>query len=326
MTVLEKAARAAQHAPSVFNTQPWSWRITGDTLELYADSTRRLDTVDRDGRLLLLSCGAALHHARVALAAAGHPAVVERFPDPARPRLLARLVVAPGPDTGASDPDPDPEAVRLAGAIPRRHTDRRAFGDTPVGEAELTALRRLVESEGAYLHVVPADQLPALAVTAELAARAEQSDPAYRAELTHWTSRPAFTGDGVPPATAVRDELRRVPVRDFAPAGDAGLAAGPAHDRGAAYVVLFGTGDEPADLLRGGEALSALLLRATADGLATAPISDAIEVEWPRHLLRGMLAGVGDPYLVVRLGYPAADVPPPRAPRRDPRDVITIVE
>jgi hypothetical protein len=337
MTALEAAARAAQHAPSVFNTQPWSWRITGDTMELFADPGRKLDTVDRDGRLLLLSCGAALHHARVALSAAGHPAVVHRFPDPSRPELLARIVALPSPPApagpavagppGADISDfPDSETERLADAIYRRRTDRRAFGDTPVPEAELTALRRLVESEGAYLHVVGPDQLPKLAVTAELAARAEQSDPAYREELGHWTSRPDFTGDGVPPATAVRDELRRVPVRDFAPAGDAGLSAGPAHDQGAAYVVLFGTGDEPVDLLRGGEALSALLLRATADGLATAPISDALEVEWPRNLLRSMLAGLGDPYLVVRLGYLPADVELPRVPRRDPRDVITIVE
>jgi len=52
--------------------------------------------------------------------------------------------------------------------------------------------------------------------------------------------------------------------------------AGAAHDHGAAYVVLFGPGDEPIDLLQGGEALSALLL-ATADGPATAPLSGAVE-------------------------------------------------
>jgi hypothetical protein len=116
-----------------------------------------------------------------------------------------------------------------------------------------------------------------------------------------------------------------VPVRDFFPGGTA-EPSGPAHDQGAAYVVLFGNGDQPADLLRGGEALSALLLLATADGLATAPISDAVEVEWPRHLLRGLIAGIGEPYLVVRLGYLPDSEPLAASPRRDPRDVITIIE
>jgi hypothetical protein len=67
------------------------------------------------------------------------------------------------------------------------------------------------------------------------------------------------------------------------------------------------------------------LLRATSDGLATAPLSDAVEVPWPRQLLRGLLAGVGEPFLVIRIGYLPAGTPlPPPAPRRDPRDVITI--
>jgi hypothetical protein len=122
----------------------------------------------------------------------------------------------------------------------------------------------------------------------------------------------------------VEPELRRVPVRNFLPDGSPGLPAGTDHDEGAAYVVVFGDSDRPAALLRGGEALSALLLLATAEGLATAPLSDTVEVDWPRHLLRGLLAGVGEPYLVVRLGHPGTTGPLPDAPRRDPGDVITI--
>jgi len=78
---LEAAAEAALRAPSVFNTQPWRWRVTGDALELSADPDRRLAVTDPDGRLLLISCGTALHHARTALAAAGWSATVERLPD-----------------------------------------------------------------------------------------------------------------------------------------------------------------------------------------------------------------------------------------------------
>jgi nitroreductase len=318
--VLEAAARESLHAPSVFNTQPWTWRIAGDTLELSSDPTRHLDTTDPDGRLLLISCGTALHHARTALAAAGFAATVDRLPDPERPNVLARIHL------GAAVP-PDPEAQRMAAAIPHRRTDRRAFGDRPVSDAMLTRLRRLVERAGAYLHVVPQDQVAMLGVATERAARAELDDPAYRAELDQWTNRPQWSGDGVPPATAVQPTLRRVPVRDFAPEdANAGLNAGDGVDKGAAYVIVFGTGDQPADLLRGGEAVSALLLLATAEGLATAPLSEAIEVTWPRHLLRGLLSDVGEPYLAVRLGYPADKTPLPPVPRREPSEAITIQE
>ncbi|MDF3051341.1 MAG: nitroreductase, partial [Pseudonocardia sp.] len=66
-TALELACRA----PSVHNTQPWRWRLGDDTVALFADQRRRLWATDRDARDLILSCGAALHHLRVALAAAG---------------------------------------------------------------------------------------------------------------------------------------------------------------------------------------------------------------------------------------------------------------
>ena len=75
---LEAAARDALLAPSVFNTQPWEWRISGTALELRADWSRQLIATDPDGHELLLSCGAALHHARVSLLAAGWRTSVDR--------------------------------------------------------------------------------------------------------------------------------------------------------------------------------------------------------------------------------------------------------
>ncbi|MET7426337.1 hypothetical protein [Dactylosporangium sp. NPDC005555] len=85
---LTQATFAALNAPSVQQTQPWRWRVGRDRLELFADWDRQLADVDPDGRLPLISCGAALHHARVALAAAavGHGDVaVHLTPDHPRP-------------------------------------------------------------------------------------------------------------------------------------------------------------------------------------------------------------------------------------------------
>src|SRR4029453_2677934 len=93
---------------------------------------------------------------------------------------------------------------------------------------------------------------------------------------------------------------------------------GDDHDQGAEYVVLFGTGEQPVDLLRGGEALSALLLKATADGLSTAPLSEAVEVAWPRPLLRSLLSDIGEPYVAVRIGYVGSGEHLPANPRVAP--------
>ena len=89
---LEHAVRA----PSVHNTQPWRWRIRDDSVELYADWTRHLPWTDPDRRDLLISCGAALHHLRVALARQGLAVAVDRFPDPDHEGHLAAVTIRPG--------------------------------------------------------------------------------------------------------------------------------------------------------------------------------------------------------------------------------------
>ncbi len=66
------------------NTQPWRWRIADDRLDLYADQARRLDVIDPDDRLLTVSCGAALHHARSRSPRTGGTRV-DRLADPAHP-------------------------------------------------------------------------------------------------------------------------------------------------------------------------------------------------------------------------------------------------
>jgi hypothetical protein len=69
--MLAEAAEVAGYAPSVHNTQPWRWRVTGDRMNLLADRDRQPSVADPQVRLLNISCGAALHHATVALAAEG---------------------------------------------------------------------------------------------------------------------------------------------------------------------------------------------------------------------------------------------------------------
>ncbi|HEY3007485.1 MAG TPA: nitroreductase [Micromonosporaceae bacterium] len=309
------AAQVAQRAPSVFNTQPWRWRVGADLLELHADRSRRLVVADPDGRLLTISCGAALHHARVALAAAGHRVAVERLPDPARPGLLARVRLA-------GFHEPDLATLALREAIDRRRTDRRAFGDRPVPPTVIDRLRAAAEEEGGSLHIVREDQMPMLACAVASAAERELADPAYRSELIRWTNRPVRSGDGVPVATAVRAAPRRVPAREFALGVAPAMDAGSGTDRGAVFAILFGDSDEPIGWLRGGEALSAVLLTATAAGLSAGPSSDVMEVGSTRELLRGLIARVGYPYLVLRFGTKAAAADVPAAPRRDPADVI----
>lgn len=70
------------------------WLTGRRSLHLMADRTRWLRATDPDGRDLVMSCGAALHHLRVALAVHGW-STVDLLVDPAGRDHLAALGLRP---------------------------------------------------------------------------------------------------------------------------------------------------------------------------------------------------------------------------------------
>jgi hypothetical protein len=317
--VLAEAAGIAGRAPSVHNTQPWRWQVHPGWLDLYADRTRQLGATDPDGRLLTISCGTALHHARVALATAGWEPVVERLPTPTDPDHLARVRL--GRPTAVT-----PETVRLFEATQVRRTDRRPLLDTAVPSRTLAAVRSAVEDEQAHLHLLPDEQVSELAVAASQADGVQVGQPEVRAELEYWVGGRRPEGTGIPEAAVpVQPPRTGVPQRDFGRPGT--LPAGAGGDRAASYGVIFGDSDTPAGWLRGGEALSAAWLAATDRGVALLPFSAPVEAPSTRAVLRRLLAGLGHAYLVVRLGVPdPVAAGPPHTPRLDAAQTVEILD
>ncbi|GAA2372000.1 Acg family FMN-binding oxidoreductase [Dactylosporangium salmoneum] len=310
---IAEASIAALRAPSLFNSQPWRWRLVGHHGELWADRSRQLTGLDPAGHLLLLSCGAALHHATVAMHAAGYVADVVRLPDPDRPDLVARLRQG-----AACEPDD-----RLYRAIYRRRTDRRPFDDERPGPAALDELRAAAGRHGVHLHVVREDQVTAFAAAVARAGAIEHADPRFRDDVLAWTTRSRPDRDGVSARSVVPSTPRTVAPRNFAVARPAALEPGPGTDQGTVYVVLATDADEPHDWVAAGEALSDVWLTLTARGLAASPISEVIEVDAVRTALRRVLGGVGSPAIAMRVGVPVAEAEPvPAAMRRSGTDVV----
>ncbi|MER7281108.1 nitroreductase [Dactylosporangium sp. NPDC000244] len=150
------AANAAGFAPSILDSQPWRWRLTGNTLALHLDRTRVDHDVDVDGRLAIISCGAALHHARIALAAAGWRLTTNRRPDPADPDRLASLRLEERSPA-------EPEDAPLMSSIPLRRTDRTPVTGAPIAAAQLKAVTSAVRAEETSLHVLYPDEVLELA-------------------------------------------------------------------------------------------------------------------------------------------------------------------
>jgi nitroreductase len=306
---LAEAAALARYAPSIHNSQPWHWRVRDGVLDLYLATDRTLAVTDPQGRLAVLSCGAALHHARTALAAEGLVVEVTRMPEDTDPTYLARLTV-----TGRHPVTP--EAMRSVQTIAIRHTDRRPVTAEPVTPDDLAKVTAAVRAEGTGVHVLRRDDVVELAAAASYAQRAEAADEAWRAELAYWTA--AGIPDEVIPAEPTQTT---VPSRDFGHPGT--LPVGADHDRAATFAVLYGAEDEPVSWLRAGEALSAAWLAATGAGLSVVPLSAAVEVPYTRDALGRLLGGIGRPYLVLRLGHVDPEQPGPvHTPRRSAGETV----
>ena len=170
--LIELAARA----PSVHNTQPWRFTVTGQAIELYADASRQL-MEDVTGREMIISCGAALFGLRLAIRSLGYQPEVDLFPEPSQRRLLARV------RAGRPEPMTSDERAMLR-AAPHRHTHRGAFEPGPLPGNLLERLRDDAAAEGATLTVI--DGGPAYErLTAILAAWSQWRDlyPTSPAEI-----------------------------------------------------------------------------------------------------------------------------------------------
>ena len=317
--VLTHAATVAGYAPSIHNTQPWHWRIHGTTADLYADTSRQLRLADPDRRMLTISCGLALHHARVALAADGIAAEVDHLPTAAERDHLARVTV-----TGQQPASPVAQALYETMLV--RRTDRRPLLNEPLPAATLHDLRSAANSFGTGTYLLSDRDVIALAGLTEKAERDARMNAARRTELAAWADedhRPPYAGI---PITNLPNRATPtvVPGRDFGHIGTLPTAGG--HDAAATYAILYGPDDTPLTWLCAGEALSAVRIAAAERGVALLPLSAAVEYEATRRMLGQVLVGVGFPAIAIRLGMPNRNQPaPPMTPRLPAAATIDIV-
>ena len=303
---------AAVLAPSTHNTQPWLFRCTPAGIELRADPERALSAADPDRRELVLSCGAALFNLRTAIHALGtHPATT-LLPRREDPDLLA--LVRPFGTT-----QPDPRLVRLADAIPRRHTNRTPFGGDLVPPSVVTALRHAAEVEQAWLPRLNRHQLDGLLELVHKSHQIQIGDPDFLAEWQHWTRRDNRSRDGVPVyaggISPTADD--QWVLRDFSATN--GTRDHTVKASEPLVVVIGSFADGRMDRLRAGQAMQRVLLTAGTAGLDASFISQPVEVAPARAELRKLLGGGLWPQIVLRLGH---GEPAPWTPRRPLADVM----
>jgi nitroreductase len=309
---LEEAIAAATRAPSVLNTQPWLFVAGDDVIELRADLRRALPALDPLGRALIISCGAALLGLRLAVLHQRRELVVRTFPHALDPELLAELRIG-GPRSVPENVAPADE--QLYSALPRRHTNRQPLRAGRPDDAVLGALAAAAAVEGARLDVLDGIDTEQVVDVLHDADRAQRLDPAIRAEVARWTHRPGDADDGLrDDDLGPRASDPSAAVRDFALGAYVEGRMTSRFERVPLLAVLSTRTDTRADWLRAGQALHRVLLAATIRDLRCSLLTQPLEREELRELLRPRRSAAGVPQVLLRLGY-GPDAP---ASRRRP--------
>ncbi|MGB3335409.1 MAG: NAD(P)H nitroreductase [Mycobacterium sp.] len=314
---IKDAVRAACRAPSLHNIQPWLWVVETDELQLFLDDSRVLPS-DHAGREAVIGCGAALDHLRVAMAAAGLHASVDRFPNPNNPNHLASI------QFDRMSYVTDGHRCR-ADAIWVRRSDRLPLAAAPNWEAFEPLLRARIDEYAVHLDVLPDRARPRLAYASQFAESLRLYDALYHAELHRWTT-PFEASTGIPYGSLPSaSEGNRVDVGRAFPAPHHPDRRAQIPQDQSTIVVLSTTSDSRADALITGEALSVLLLECTIAGLATCPLTHLTELQVTRDIVETVLGRNTVPQILIRIGEaPATAEPLSRTRRRPLTDVLSI--
>jgi nitroreductase len=335
--------RAAILAASPHNTQPWLFKVTNSSIELYIDRKRNVGALDPFLREEHIGMGCALENLMLAAAAQGYqatatllPGKLGPIPAESKPELLARVDLVSGKQ----------EETDLYDTIPRRHTNRSAYDpEKPIPSQFVDTLSRLAGEEPdvkLFLFTAEADRKKIVEISS--AANAEiYSDPDVERGSdqwvrTNWSEVQKFR-DGLsidafglaPIATGVAKMmpawlLKRVASRSKANGYSDLMLTAPligiiaVHDR---Y--------DREHSLRAGRIWQRAHLLATARGLGGRPCNESVEmIDHEKALgkaaLRARLLGevLGDatwqPTFVFYMGYPKLLAHP--SPRRSIESVI----
>jgi hypothetical protein len=327
--------RAAILASNPHNSQPWLFRVSDSQIDVYADTTRQIGTIDPFLREMYTGVGCAIENLVLAAHAEGFLPTVTYLPDANETTYAARVTLSSA----------NPEVSPLYEAIPSRRTNRLAYDTSrPVPQDVLDRLAalnddpdvRVVWITDPEMRTYMGEQI--VAATAALNADEEQSKDSHVWWRGSWQQlqekRDGITPDAGQPAL-LSALIKMLPDTDRGTADSTFLeltrTRHVATAMGYGLIVVRDQMDNELRL-RGGRLWQRMHLQATIEGLGVQPLN-----QMPERADREVQLGL-EPYFTnvladlvgndefhtlmpFRFGYPT-DHPSAPAPRRSVENVL----
>ena len=321
------AARAAILAANPHNSQPWAMQVSASGIDLHADFTRSLGTIDSLLREMYIGLGCALENLVIAAQVSGRAAGVQLLPDPSNPSLVASVSLSP------ATPSVDP----LFAAISRRHTNRGRYADAPPSAGLAPALQNLVSEPGVQLQIFTSDADKATFRSGTIdATTAFIADAEMSRDSNAWYRQSAADilqhRDGITLDASGNGAATRFFGKELGRPSDATANGywldGTRGDQttGSAFCILSSPASNGRDdQLRVGRVYQRIHLWAVSEGLASQPLNQMAELQdreetlgqAPRFAtILNTLMGASDrrAQMLFRIGYPWDDAL--KSPRR----------
>jgi len=157
----------------------------------------------------------------------------------------------------------------------------------------------------------------------------ERHNVAYLAELSKWIRPEGTATDGVP-VTAVphlsagHPRHTNIALRDFELAAPGLQLIELDVDENPLLAVVLTNTSGPDAQIRAGEAMMRLMIEAELRGVATCPLSQAVDLLAFRARLRAVMGWPDYPQMMLRLGVAPAGDHPSATPRRPVTEVLRI--
>lgn len=310
----------ALKAPSGHNTQPWRFRLTSKSIDIYPDFSRSLSVVDGNNRELYISLGTATENLCIAARHFGYKDSVSFLAD-INGEYYVHVELEKADKTYSDS---------LFEQIIKRQTNRRIYTNRPLTKDTLKVLRGVLLENGVNVHLYEKEDTEFNQLK-EFVCRGNEmqmTDSAFKNELTSWIrlnkKQVLKYKDGLTYAVMGSPSVPSwigKPIMNFMLTPGAQNKSDKKKIESSSLLALFTVENStPLDWIALGRSLERFLLESTLLRVTNAYLNQPCEVSSLADEMRTKLDINGEhPMLLVRLGHA---VSMPYSPRKEVNDMV----